>query len=723
MGRRFSKVARQSNESLSVPKFLSILLLLAVFPASSILGYPLTVAQQERLETYLPRTLEKLERRQPIHVALVGDGVAQMITLDENRHNMLLSLHGYFLRRLEQEFFYPGGVHLLNPLADHPRKLRNHRGEEILLEQFTSAEATSLNALQWVTTRVFLNRPDLVVLHLGLNDFRFDVLGESTRRSLSRAIEFCLRNEAEVILVGPTLMRDAGGPNGWGATRLHAAILRDLAAQWNVMFLDPGHALGRTRPALSEGTPEDLAAQVSRDLALDLFDYGPGVKEAIFMNSVAHRNAGAAMAGQLMDGVADSGYEISASAVLAGEDGLEVDLTLRAKDGLRRQGVLTALNIGRIWEPKVVPHALSIDPEGEQRFRIRYERRTAGGDGGDYRFTANMTTLPCSFLLSDLDRTTMVDVQVPKEPVHVVWDFSPRIDQRRTFPLRFMIGNASAEPVNGTYRLRYAGQQARGAFDLEPGGNKTFTANPQLPSDEVWRSRETVVLEVETGGQTLLFKRQAEAVQDGVLESAIPLEPLDRYAEGEASKGKRVTMTASASDEALQLVFDLGGIPLETATGRDALILKLALDGRPSAECQGTGFVEPLVIRFRDSEPVGKVAPIPPAAFGNGYSKELDSRGIQAVMEDGAEGKRVRVILPRIYFYRHFWKIGDGGDRLGLAAQVQFLRADAVSGEFSYPESATWVTSAPGLHRNDACGLPSLDLRTGSPDGWSVRLY
>ncbi|MEO0448082.1 MAG: SGNH/GDSL hydrolase family protein, partial [Verrucomicrobiota bacterium] len=163
-------------------------------------GYPRTEAQETRLTRFIPRTLEKLERQLAVHVAVVGDEIASMETLDENNGNVLLSMEGHLLMGMEREFFYSGGVRWVNPPEGYAQKLREHRGNEITMESYAEPGTTSLHLLQKLTTRVFLNQPDLVLLQVGLNDFRRGVLVDTYKQGLREAVRYCRAQGAEVIL-------------------------------------------------------------------------------------------------------------------------------------------------------------------------------------------------------------------------------------------------------------------------------------------------------------------------------------------------------------------------------------------------------------------------------------------------------------------------------------------------------------------------------------------
>jgi hypothetical protein len=123
-------VARSSPDTKSFARkgSLCFWLLLAAFGWGAMMphgfAYPLTQAQRDRLTTYVPKALEKLERRQPIHVVVIGEGVSRMMTRDERSQDVLSSMYGHFLEGLEAEFYYTGGVRLINPIGERPFKNR-----------------------------------------------------------------------------------------------------------------------------------------------------------------------------------------------------------------------------------------------------------------------------------------------------------------------------------------------------------------------------------------------------------------------------------------------------------------------------------------------------------------------------------------------------------------------------------------------------------------------
>jgi len=694
-------------------------------------AYPLSEAQQERLQKFLPKTYSKLKRKEAVHVALIGDGISRMHG-PGTTESILNSMHGVFLRGLEGEFFYTGGVRVINPLGQNPQKLSEHIGQEITVEQFTEVGAVGLNALQQLTTQVFLNAPDLVVLHLGANDAYTGSLVDTYQNAVRRALVICEKQGTEVLLVGPTLVNDDINTVGWGLTRRYAAAARKLAEEFGVMYLDPGLELAKASAIPLKGEAKARSLSVSQSLELELFDHGSASDDQKrYLNAASHERAGHAMFHQFLDGIQKSGYDLFATALHDQPNDLRVTLHFTNRTGEPRQGVITVLNIGQSWEPEngYLPFKLST---GERKsYEVIFRRRvkdTVYGKPIFYREEGNDMELVCSTIVSDLDGSEMVETDAVLGPLSVQWNFTPHFGTDVGFPVEFTLTNPNPDPVSGTYKFTYGNQRATKEFSLGALEAKVFSANCRLPDDaKLLRHKGKVQLQVDTGKHRMVFDREIEVTRDLGLNRAWTLARADDYQVGEkpqeSDERQRVDMTASVSNDYLEFTFDALNVGLEQAERKASVLLELALDARPPDEMQNFGFVQPLKISFHRGKERGVVGPIATAAFGAGYSKQLDSRGVSATISSGKGEKshKIRVRVPKIYLYRHGWA-GGGSDSVGLSAKLKFLRIDTGTGAFSFPKEATWVTNDPNLHPYDAAGLLTLELND-RPSGWSVRIY
>ena len=111
------------------------------------------------------------------------------------------------------------------------------------------------------------------------------------------------------------------------------------------------------------------------------------------------------------------------------------------------------------------------------------------------------------------------------------------------------------------------------------------------------------------------------------------------------------------------------------------------------------------------------------AVCSDGYSKELSPLGVFAELSTGEGGRRkAEISIPKLYLYRHDWKLDDAESRIGILARVNFARRDS-TGMGSYPAEARWMNAGAPLCREDASALPQVELLKGASEAWSVHLY
>ncbi len=695
--------------------------------------YPLSEEQLARLQDYIPNTLAKLQRQAPVHIALLGDEVSRASTRDGINQNVLLSLHGHFLKGLEKEFYYTGSVRLINPIDGNPEKLKDHQGEELTFEHFTSEGATSLNSLQWLTTTAFSYQPDLVLINFGINDALTNLTVDTFERSLHEAIAICRQNGAEVLVIGPTLMRLEKRPSRWGLTRLYASAAKRVANENHVMFLDPGDSLGDTRAAPSRDDPAENSAYVTESLDMELFDYGPDIEEIKLINAAAHQKAGRGIFEQFLNGAPTSDYLTEGTAIQASPNVIKLRLRITNEGEETKLGALTPLDIGQAWQPIEEHFQIEIPPGQSQEIVASYERQTGLLDGQKSEVLpqrGNGKSFAASFFLSDLDRTRLVTIEAPLTPISVVWDLAPRQSKGSSFPLKFRINNPSDKEMTGSYELSYSKQRARGTFQLGPGEAKDFSAQCGLPRDStVARSLETVLLKIESGPHSFTFERELEATRNLSLAQPIDLSRLDEYVAGNSGPITRdkptVSLKTDAQPDRISFSFDIKGPRLENSDGAASILLELGLDARSKDQIHTLGFIEPMRFHFFPARESGILETIPVAAFGSGYGKTVDPRFVESsfIKNPGSEHSyTLKVTIPRSFLYLHEWKLGSPMCQIGLSADLRFLRANTETGEFEYPRNETWVLNGVNSHKTDPRSLVTMELRTRQPVGWMVTL-
>ena len=711
--------------------WLMLVATLFVIASQGAFAYPLTQAQRDRLTKYVPKALEKLERRQPVHVVVIGEGVSRMMTRDERSQDVLSSMYGHFLEGFEAEFYYTGGVRLINPIGKNPAKTRTHKGEEITFEQFTEPDGSVLSALRQLSGRALLNHPDIVMIQAGVNDCLNGLLLTTFTDTLTAAVAKAEESGSEVIVVDPTLIHEIGVIGSWGQTRSYAAAARRVAEQAGAMFLDPAMELAHTRPIPDDGDAGERAGQISEAIALELFDYGPGVKETVLINAESHRRAGRGMFQQFLNGVPASEWRVSGSGLLVRPRELEVSLSVTNSSDRVKRGVVIPLDIGTAWRSSVPALDVACQPGEKKKFKILYKQRVISGEGDSAVYAGSQLgldgSLHCPILVSDLYDTNLIDVTGALGPLKLAWDFTPQQGRRGPFPIKFTLENPSEEKLTGTYELSYANQRARGVtFELGPKQTKEFSNQCALPKDEkCWAAKHPLSLAVETGSTKFIEEREVEVIRNQRLGEKRPLARADGLtaASGPIEADGKTSFSVTADADLIKLKFDLGNVEIQAIPGKPSMLLELSLDGRPSEESGAPGFVYPLQIGFSQDDGPGKVASIGDAAFGDGYSKELSPLGVFATIstKEGG-GRELSVSIPKLYLYRHDWTLADPDGRIGVLARVNFARRDS-SGMGGYPAEARWMNAAAPFCRDDASALPQLELAPGDSSAWSVHLY
>lgn len=230
---------------LTASLFLGLLLAIAAPEAGA---YPLTLEQRERLKQYLPRTFPKLEDRAPIHVVALGDDVMGGYTPLPSAwesNNPLYSYCGSFLTHLAREFFYPGGVRLLNPPQGGSAKLSEYLGDEIALENLTNIDGTVFDGLRRVHTDALLHDPDLVLVQYGIYDAFTFLSIDTYKRALQEIVETVRTARSDLILFSPPMVNYGGGAMEWGIERPYATAAREVAEANGVLYIDLGRHLSR----------------------------------------------------------------------------------------------------------------------------------------------------------------------------------------------------------------------------------------------------------------------------------------------------------------------------------------------------------------------------------------------------------------------------------------------------------------------------------------------
>ncbi len=717
--------------------------------ASQAVAYPLSLEQRIRFKKYLPYTFPKLEGRDPVYVVAIGGsnlfGESSNVE-DRKRGDILTGFAGVFLEKLSVQFFYPGGVRLLNPPKGVAEKRNPALGDEIWLENLASPGASVLHGLQRVKSDAFLNDPDLLIIQYGAEDALNRMSIHCFRRALHHILEECKRRKVDVILFGPTPVNRGGGAMDWGITRPYATAARGIAEYHEVLFIDPGPHLIRWGGA-ADFEAEPLAGMAVIGDRLKRIFHVAGVKEQTeyrHLNGLAHESLGRAVFFELMEGPVDSDFALAGTALFGEEGKVESVVSLRNLGAEEKSGIIGALTVGG-FTPLDAARRYRVGPGESAEFRFQYERPVVGTshEGEEIFFPLEIDddVVRFPFVIEDGYKSEFVDLALRVGPISVTWKSKQYINIANRLRIDWDFANGTDETVSGSYRIGMGRQSDEAtAFSVAPLGRRSFSAVfPFDPPQGVDRFQSEVFVEVQIGGDRYRFSREMEASRDLALGEKLPMVAGADYGlagAGLATPGSRgvprVWFDAAdgRSDSAkagLYAVIDLKGIAVPDLGAAPAIRASLTVDGRDDG-VRSFGCVSPIEIYA----PGGRGGPgvtrdVPVGAFGDGYNMITPAAGVTSVYRDS----QLQIRIPRSYLGLHDWDFDSGQSLFGVRLEVAIVDPD--NPEDPFPLKRTFMTHYPRLmHRgevirgmtdHDARGLTTLRLTRQPMNSWSVRVY
>ncbi|MDG2123677.1 MAG: hypothetical protein P8J87_08275, partial [Verrucomicrobiales bacterium] len=321
------------------------------------------------------------------------------------------------------------------------------------------------------------------------------------------------------------------------------------------------------------------------------------------------------------------------------------------------------------------------------------------------------------------------EVEVALEPVAVVWDFGNQINVGGTWKFGAAVHCQSGERWSGDFLVRVGGETARGKLSLAAGETGRIDVDLGLPSGDVKRLKQDVVLEL-TGedGSKIVQVHEVEFSQNFGTGEWKKLAGKERYVSGGTGDPDLgdgvVSMRVAADRDALFVEFDLRGYELLPSLQSASVIVDLAIDARYYTERGSVGFVGPLVVNAGDEDGQAEVHLMELGVFGNGYDRKLLPRNVTGKLTTRGDGtRRISIVVPKAYFYLHEWALGNGNSQLGINANVSLMQASEEYPTGYYPLAAQFCLVNPGMSRRDARGLTTLELTEKPTKRWSVRVY
>lgn len=715
-------------------------------------AYPLTLEQRERFKQYIPRTFPKLEARDPVHVVLLGDSVTAGHTplpgaWEDN--NPLFSYSGVFLSKLAREFFYQGGVSLLNPPEGGTARRSEYLGATITLETLIHSDANSLDGLRHATSDAFLHNPDLIVIQYGIYDAFGRVSIDTYKRALQEAIDLARRSTVDVIIMGPGLTRFGEGDIPWGLERPYASAAREVAVSNRVLFLDTGKYLGKFGGGVDPETEPAAAMEIVSDRLSRIFYFGPELKvpERIHTSFEANDFLGESLFEDLKNGPPASRFHFAGVAQFEKDGLVTTTIAIRNLTKERQVGTIGALAVGMALQPLSSSQRFSVPAEQTTQVSFSYKRPIIGKarDGSDVLFPLEPTDefARFSYLVEDSVHSEVVDLPLRLGPVTAVWKSRKFLNVTDRMRVEWDLVNGSDKAIAGTFQVGMGDKVGQPTdFSASPLGTKTVFSLFEFEGGDANCFQQDVWIQTEVDGVVTRFTREMEACRDLVLGEETSLLSWDEYinaapaGDGRAKarpRGGAIRARFDADEEALYVVADIQGIRIPDLGDRAALRARLFLDARPANEVLTFGSIHPVEVYTKGSDGPGYTPDVRIGSFGNGYNMVLSPKGIGSALTTSDDGSRsLQIRIPRSYLHRHEWKLGEVDSLLGIRLEITIGAPDANAAD-PFPIANSFVTSGStiayadrtihGFSEKDARSLTTLRLSRQPVGSWSVRIY
>ena len=746
--------------------------------------YALTPEQDARLRKYLPRTYEKLAKRNPVHVVTMGDSVMGMYGYGPEYNNSLLSYQSIFLSELSDQFYYPGGVRLVGASKNQAEKLQDILGLEITLQNLSRGGKLLLHALQPLTTQAFENKPDLVIVSYGINDATVNYSLDSYRRLLEQIVTMVKANNADLLLFGPTLIVDDPPEETLARNRPYTNIMRDVAEANGVWYCDLGDlswliklddrnahlkdaikeaAKKKEQQADAANTHADDSAQTQTSAPvagpapspvvsplMEQIDPDPDKKAAKLFSSVVqdyrthfnhgsvidwihpdaefHRFLGKRVYRELLNGKKTLPWSVSAPTLVM--DGTkQCLLTYKLENTSETEQSITILPlVTRYWNPQAAPTQVILKPGKKSEVSITWIPRNENTflEG----MPAGSPQICFSIMHANAETVHIDDLTPIVEPVSVLWNTGAQFNLENNVELQARILNTSRQELKGKWEASLLDQKWSGDISVPVGESAVAKLPFNLPNGADARLRNNIHFTVTLDGQAYRFDRNVELTRNMGLKEDIALVPMENFGAGKDLNPKLpdastrgVRFRADADANALYLTWDIFGINLVDPAGNlTAILADTNLDARSYGKRLGMGATDAFRIAGAAADGDLRVGSIQPWAFGTGYGMSFDSKKVQAKLVSRPDGsRRVTVALPRAYLYLHEWKIGNGNSQLGINTAFSVWQKDEDSPQGGGYES--FVISAGAFQRDDAEALDVLELTDKPTRRWTLRLY
>ena len=657
--------------------------------------FDLSPVQRDRWRKFLPQTLLKLTRRERVQIVVLGDAILDGAKAAPGVDPLLQSFAGVFASKLAAQFYYTGGVRVVRPGSKLRSKATMVMGPEILIQPVRTSSI--LSAASALSTVGFQGQPDLVLVAQGLEDGLAGVSAADVAAAFRSLLDTARGKRLEVIVAGPVPQAADPEEASLALTRGPASVLREASAKADLIFSDLGDLsrLLETPPG-ARGADQVFPALMQEYQSLLNFFTAGGVATP---TTGMHAEMGRILFQDVMQGAPSVPWQISAAkATLAGQGRLTLEFELA--NNRREALALTVLPLVPAGlKPKDTNPEIQLAAGAKQTVQVSYSIT----DTRHLPLTDGEMRLPVLVIGGKLSR--IEDIVVPLRPFSLTWNVRAAFNQETEFSPELEIENSTGASLSAAWEANWAGKPLEGTIALDASGSELLKLALPLPTDAKAPLRRVLPfkLALSSNGVRQIFDRDIEITRNMGLKEVVPLSAAD-------GQDSAVTLRADADGMKLFLTLDLTGVSLADDSSGRAFELLLNLDARSYGERLTPGATAALRITGRAADGDALVDPISPWAFGSGYAAVFEPKEIHASLSSSAGGgRRLTITLPKSYFYRHEWALGNGNSQLGLNVRFNGGGRD-------------YFLTRSRRQGDDAESLSVLELTDKPTQRWTVRV-
>lgn len=745
----------------------------------------LSKEEEERLKKFIPRTLGRMQRREPVMVAVCGDEISSYAGpgLSPKTDSHVMAWYGRFLDRLGAAYHYHGGVldvHLPLPAAaealekqwaeyrrqravweagkrqgdpppvpnvppdsvDGPRPglsvsdlVRLTQSKEgrvpmtnaFYAANYTSEGAVAVQVLDPLRSLVFhaeeAAAPDVVIIGCGARDALEGASLATFRTVLEAAVAECRGRGSDVILAGPPpALDEADERAAVGRARPWAAVMREVAEAAGVFFADLGAAAVWQPSDLLNRDPESVFRAALPPVRA-MFDHGAKVQNSFHPNAAAHVRMGERTADWLRRGEPARPWEISGWLAMSGGENGEDVMVLRvaSKSKVPLTVAVCPLRFTG-WVIKPGTADRVHTFEPGRGARLFKFPVVRGADAPP----GHEPFLRGAVLIADDDSQHLADVKVQVRPLALLWPEERTDNAGSAHLLKCRIVNTDDKnPHEAALVLDWMGVQTPlPPVNLAPGASQPVVVQLPLPSAaERVRFRQAVTVNVTCEGSTWPFVRRMEGVKHLGLKTKVPLVSLARWRTGVEEPGAPAPqLTVSADQSGIYLLLEVpADITSDDVTDKPWGRLEVQLDGRKTDDNGTLGSVGRVVMEIPQAE---------------GRTR------IQQPVRAAVFGVRSNAVCHQDSIVGTSLTMSDGSRRI----EFNMKRGNLLEHEWSldgfgqndlginlrlqltdartggWSDAKTWVLTASDFPRADARSLTVLELRPDPVPKWSLRM-